>query len=499
MVVSARPVASPLEFTVEVRSPQELELGAVVETWRKVENVGWVGHFGVVDAIGVGKHYRALVRVIRTYPEVYLPPLPGMSVKRCSVANVNWAMRFDSMTRRIPVGVMRNGMAAYANVDFLSGVKGAHVNIAGISGVATKTSYALFLLYSLFQSEAGRNSRAILFNVKGDDLLYLDRPNARLSAEQRAVYEQLELPCEPFSEVVFHGVSRPLWTLREFAEREFLRYLLADTEQTGVMEFGVERLLECLREAASVSEGSGLLLGGQSVSDMAGLVQFLIAESGKADSKWYENVTTPTRRALARRLKALGPQIAGLVGAEGRFDPFEGQMNVVDVHRLSDRARAFVLGAVLQTVFLARESMPDGFPTTYLMVDELNKYAPRDGGDAIRQMLLDVAERGRSLGVVLVGAEQTASQVEERVVGNSALRVVGRLESAEAAREQYAWLGESLRRRATLLAPGTMIVAQPEVPLPLVVTFPFPAWATRRSEVEVKVRSRLVAPPELPG
>jgi DNA helicase HerA-like ATPase len=130
-----------------------------------------------------------------------------------------------------------------------------------------------------------------------------------------------------------------------------------------------------------------------------------------------------------------------LIGDDGRFDPFEGQLNVVDIHHLTDRARTFVLGSVLKTVFVARETMPDHFPTTYLMVDELNKYAPREGGGAIREMLLDLAERGRSLGMVLVGAEQTASQVEERVVGNCALRVVGRMESAEVARELYGWLG----------------------------------------------------------
>ena len=37
--------------------------------------------------------------------------------------------------------------------------------------------------------------------------------------------------------------------------------------------------------------------------------------------------------------------------------------------------------------------------------------------------------------------------------------------------------------------PGTMVVAQPELPIPLVVQFPFPAWATRASEAGVAVRS----------
>ena len=130
-----------------------------------------------------------------------------------------------------------------------------------------------------------------------------------------------------------------------------------------------------------------------------------------------------------------------------------------------------------------REKLGDEHPTVYLVLDELNKYAPRESAGPIRQMLLDVAERGRSLGIVLVGAEQTASAVEGRVVGNASMRVVGRLESAESEKEAYGWLSAGLRRRATLLQPGTMMFSQPEVPVPLVVRFPFPAWATRRSEV----------------
>ena len=41
----------------------------------------------------------------------------------------------------------------------------------------------------------------------------------------------------------------------------------------------------------------------------------------------------------------------------------------------------------------------------------------------------------------------------------------------------------STRARARLLKPGTMVVSQPAVPVPLVVTFPFPPWATRKEEV----------------
>ena len=113
------------------------------------------------------------------------------------------------------------------------------------------------------------------------------------------------------------------------------------------------------------------------------------------------------------------------------------------------------------------------------MLDELNKYAPREGSSPIKEVLLDIAERGRSLGVILIGAQQTASEVERRIVTNSAIRVVGRLDPAEASRPEYGFLPPAQRQRALLAKPGTMFVNQPDIPVPLCLEFPFPAWATR--------------------
>src|SRR5205085_1285205 len=62
-----------------------------------------------------------------------------------------------------------------------------------------------------------------------------------------------------------------------------------------------------------------------------------------------------------------------------------------------------------------------------VFVDELNKYAPGDGADTyVRKMLLDIAERGRYLGLVLFSAQQFRSQVHRRVVGNSGTALCGR-------------------------------------------------------------------------
>jgi len=137
----------------------------------------------------------AEISTTRVEPETFVPPLPGAAVRRAVGAERDHALMFDAMERKLPIGVGRDGMPVYANVDFLDGTRGAHVNISGVSGVATKTTYATFLLYSMFRSGVlgaeATNTKALIFNVKGEDLLWLDKPNAKLTPETRAEYDAL--------------------------------------------------------------------------------------------------------------------------------------------------------------------------------------------------------------------------------------------------------------------------------------------------------------------
>ena len=125
------------------------------------------------------------------------------------------------------------------------------------------------------------------------------------------------------------------------------------------------------------------------------------------------------------------------------------------------------------------------YPVVFIVLDELNKYAPKEGRSPIKDLLVEIAERGRSLGIILIGAQQTASEVERRVVGQAAVRVVGRLDSAEVERPEYNFLTGACRKRSLLLKSGSMFIHQPEVPSPLLVGFPFPAYATRLREVQI--------------
>jgi DNA helicase HerA-like ATPase len=212
------------------------------------------------------------------------------------------------------------------------------------------------------------------------------------------------------------------------------------------------------------------------------------------DQRWTGRaIGGGTINAFIRRLASSRARVEHLIRADINdapkysLDLDSNQVTVIDLHNLHERAQRFVVGVVLREAFERKELSGVAKPLQFVVLDELNKYAPREGSSPIKEILLDVAERGRSLGIILIGAQQTASEVERRVVANCAVRVVGRLDSAEAGREQYGWLPGAQRQRATILKPGSMYISQPRLPVPVLVEFPFPAWATRSAEANTLV------------
>jgi len=84
----------------------------------------------------------------------------------------------------------------------------------------------------------------------------------------------------------------------------------------------------------------------------------------------------------------------------------------------------------------------------------------------------------------LIGAQQTASEVERRIIANAAVKVTGRLDSTEVMNREYEYLTGNFRQRAMMLKKGSMILYQPDIPNPVMINFPFAPWATRKEEVE---------------
>ncbi len=530
--------AHPLDFWVGVTDDSYLQLDDIVAVETDVPGREKIWLYGVVDMVRakyegarfdsdvfraaqgvlpVGIATAAHVSVTRIEPEVYVPPQPGQPAYRATGAQRDQALYFDRMEHRFASGLSREGDVIWGNLEFLDGTRGAHVNISGISGVATKTSCAMFLLYSLFQSDAlgaqAHNARAVIFNVKGDDLMFVDRPNAKLNEEHRTRYQQLGLPCGPFEDVglwapatksgfeVVHtlgsrqeGITAYVWSLREFCQHRLLRFLFAEADsETSQLSYAVTIVERYLAEATArqTTKDSWVELDGQRITTFEDLVAHIEANKDTIFSRGHlaEGTQLAFLRRLANAADTAGYLIRRLDSAEDekrhRIDWAARQLNVIDIHGLHDRAKRFVVGVVLKQLLEEKDAQGTRHPLVFVVLDELNKYAPREGWSPIKEVVLDIAERGRSLGVILIGAQQTASEVERRVVANASYRIVGRLDTAEAQRGEYGFLTEAARARASLLKPGSMFIHQPEIPVPLLVQFPFPSWATRPDEAAV--------------
>jgi DNA helicase HerA-like ATPase len=541
--------ATPLQFWTAVTPGSYLQLDDVVVTRRDLPDRGPVTISGVVTQVRArheGAQFdsdvfaiadgtlpaqvqeAAEVTTTRVDPEVYVPPAPGAEVCRATGDLRDAALHFDRMEKRLPIGIGRDGAPVFLNAEFLDGSRGAHVSISGISGVATKTSFATFLLYSVFRSgvlgAGGVNTRALIFNVKGEDLNFLDHPNVRLDDATIEAYARLGLPAGPFPDVRVYapprlgdpagtpdvssrmsGVDTFYWTLAEFCADRLLPYVFADADDERQQYTMVVHAVAAQLARVALPAGGGVSLGGVRLNGYPDLVDYLVEQLNDDETRaaWAGSaVGQGTVNAFARRLiaskKDLSRLIRGDLGSRGsqqsRGDlaraprgheintAASAQVSVVDLHNLPDRAQRFVVGVTLKTEFERKEKAGTAKPLLFVVLDELNKYAPREGSSPIKEVLLDIAERGRSLGVVLIGAQQTASEVERRIVTNSAIRVVGRLDPAEASRPEYGFLPQAQRQRALLARPGTMFVNQPDIPVPLCLEFPFPAWATRVSE-----------------
>ncbi len=534
IVLGIKP-SNPLEFWVGVEEGKYLQLDDVVVALSRIDGSSQdIKFYGIVQEVekflegvelvyenrlakeGVlpaNMAYMAKVFITRIEPEVFIPPTPGDAVFRAEGEELEKAMYYDGMRTKIPAGISRGGDVVYLNYDFINGREGAHVSISGMSGIATKTSYALFLINSIFQTADDRERiHGLIFNVKGKDLLWIDKRSKKFSQIHREAFLKMGLKPEPFTNVSFYappaeeGSTVPRskerlkdvevysWSMREFAYQGLIRFMFAEGEEgTSNLHYVIDRVADRLFYLSADSPEEVLLdESGHEIESLDGLYRLMqeILENKDDDKEsyrnWFGTAAPATVYAFLRRFHHAANHCRSLVSPTrgSGIDWKRRQLNVIDISDLHGVAKMFVVGAVLKRIFKEKEESGNPYPKIFVVLDELNKYAPKERWSPIKEILLDIAERGRSLGVILIGAQQTASEVEKRVVANAAVKVTGRLDSSEVMSKEYEFLTGNFRQRAIMLKKGSMILYQPDVPNPVMISFPLAPWATKKEEVE---------------
>ncbi len=262
--------------------------GMVVGLDRAIEGASWSSDtVRVTEQTMPGETVRcAEIRVLRPFPERWVAPEPAQEVRRARGDERERALFMDQMENALAVGLDAREQPVYVDFDYVNGRKGGHINVSGISGVATKTTSLLALLYLLFETPGGRQllgrqveaTRALVLSVKNEDLLHIDRPNRRFGEDDRRKWGVLGaedpggfgdvgffVPPRPGAENVIPWTETRLepgavsafgWTPFEFVSQGLLAYVLADADDAlNQLSFVEQRVRAALVRWAWPAQG----------------------------------------------------------------------------------------------------------------------------------------------------------------------------------------------------------------------------------------------------
>jgi hypothetical protein len=436
---------------------------------------------------------------------------------------------------RIPLLLHENGnekdgspqrTPLYVDGDYLLGPEAGHLNITGMSGLSTKTSHALFTIASTFQTVKDKKVAALMFNVKGADLLFLDKPvevDPHDDPELAERYEragQTGLPREDREMYASIGLEiKPFENLRIFAP---LRYGMESGERVIHAEDVPARKLNTLRNArgedscvypiiwelGDVLPYAGYVFEPSDMDDkFRGFIEELRAqgirtqadfhvlmdeidgyfEAAREEGKNYSSWNGHNHMTIAKvrnRFKVLPNKCGGLL-AHGRVEygdlprvdgPFENnEMRVVDISQLTGIPQDLIVTSVVSQIWELAEGGRLGVDKLIIFVDELNKYAPSGSRtSSLKDTLVDISARGRHLNLVLFGAQQFRSKVDDEVIGNAATSLYGRIGDEELTNSSYRSFSQTTREELLQLEKGRLLCRHAHYAVPVFGTFPRP-------------------------
>ena len=471
------------------------------------------------DCIGnmnrLGMNY-VKVRVSCNTRNIYTPVLDSRPVALCDEEDVKRALGLSDDDVQNPLvcgylqmykGEEQIKVRVILNSHFLIGPDGAHLNISGISGLAAKTSYSMFLLRAIqekFRTEDGETAAFVFFNVKGRDLMAIDEANTDLSEVDKKTYNDLGLSTTPFDNVRYYypyskdeitakaqsyAMPDDIRTQKAMNKAFFYKYtfdkcqdkldlLLAnEDDSTGTLESCVNYIINQEGNFRGINKWD-------SFSEQ-------VDECTKAGNTGKKNEIQVTSWRKFKRCirKAINNEIfAKTIAGDKEVDLTEeiennlraNQVMVIDIARLDDNTQSFVFGSVARAIYdlklgADRTDIPD---KVILFVDELNKYASTDipKNSPILRQLLDIAERGRSLGIILFSVEQFRSAIHDRVKGNCATHAYGRTNAIEVSKPDYRYIPKSYQNMMTRLTPGEYIISNPALRSLINIKFPRPTY-----------------------
>jgi len=518
-------ILSPFDIVKVANSlDSSITYGVVEDIMHITDSAGHISNyvssdFGDAEAEPMTKRLSlsfAKCSVIHNTKENYMPLQEGATVFTADDEDIRVALGLDMIPieSAIPAGLLKasNNISVpiMFNGDFVIGPEGAHLNVSGISGLATKTSYIMFLLKAI-QARLEDDVAIIVMNVKGDDLLHIDQVNPYITEEQKAEWELLGVHPEPFKNVkyfypyndqkdrLFANTALPREDLeeqyREGVANTYIYTFEHDVSKLQLLFTNVDDPNWTIESILSQIETNDEF---RSIESWDVFKQKLRSFAGKGGSKSNDIPVQSWKRFSRLINNSIGDKVFQdqKSNTKERHQTFlsdqimdiqGGQVYVVDIGGLNEQLQCLVFGDVIQSVYeLKHGDYEDGVrkvktpvpKRVIIFVDELNKYAPSTSakGSPLLANLLDITERGRSEGVILFSAEQFRSAIHDRIKGNCGTNIYGRTNAIEVSRPDYKFIPNVYANMMTRLKKGDLIIQHPVFKTLLKVTFPFPSY-----------------------
>ena len=478
----------------------------------------------------IGMNY-VKAKIVGNTENIYIPVLNGKSVAIAEKEEVSAALGLSTIKHPIPCGYLEMYQGAgeedrvrlTVNMDskYLIGPEGAHLNISGISGLAAKTSYAMFLLKGIQDKclnalksgdkDADEDVAFVIFNVKGKDLLAIDEPNVFDSEKEReevlALYDELGLSKTPFKNVHYYYPYSDTRIHNTYLEKENVTKNI-DNGKAHMFKYEYRHDKENLDLMFSSIDDQGqtmdsilnyIISGRGEFGNLDSWNDFLdkVKKCGEAGGHGDKEISVLSWRKFERIVKKSiynNPLFGSIKATDKEIrisqalaDIKKNEVHVIDIAKLSDDMQAFVFGDAIKAIYNLKLSPDDeANPPSKIVIfiDELNKYASSDvpKSSPILRQVLDIAERGRSLGIVLFGAEQFKSAIHQRVTGNCSTFAYGRTNAIELTKSDYRFIPSIYKSMMSRLKQGEYIIQNPVFRSLLNIMFPKPIYKQFKSK-----------------
>ena len=460
----------------------------------------------------IGSLNEVVVATVQVASSPRMRPVRSGNVRGASREEILAATGSDRIDWAVPAGVVDlvDGSYAAINLDGHStfGPEAAHCLIGGLSGMAAKSSYGGVLLRGAVHTVQTVNETlgAIIFNVKGEDLLHLDKPPAagyELTDSDHAMYKALNIPAEPFNNVTVYGPGLPgggaatnsartdaiplRWDLNQIWP--YLKYLFPSLHEDEKAQSFLAEFYQFKMRGGNPAERVDTF----SKLD-AWFGDVLTAAETDDGNQWaWRSHHKATLYRLRRMLIGLVARCGGVV-SKNKTAAVEdidvtgwqhGQIVVVDIAGLSSDVQGVVIARTLDRL-LQQSEVGEGTGVDHIVVwaDELNAFAPARGGEhaAVKKLLQRTATQGRYAGVTILGMGQSLSRVDDLIVDNASTVALGVTRESELGSGGYGRLTKGLTERIATLPKGHMVVWHHMFRSAMVIRFPRPAWQTGRAK-----------------